>query len=754
MRKIIIISFITMMLISISLFNDVKAGDIFTIEDWESYNLGATSGISSGGSWIVYDSGGESLITTGAYSGKCLLLKGFATAPTMYYNISTTYEYIGKISIWIEGITSLPGLFIKYFDNDILVINIYFSSNLIRYEPIDAGWTTFSTAASTEDGWFNITHVVDNTMNYTWWNQGDGSTDYKVGACNKTDDWDTIDRILIYGNSGVDVCIDNIVFDTTSSQEGCSGVTTFQTRSTGDYFSLPANPYGRYLESQYIDFSGLGITGNMTNVSLSIGIDQYNQISSTLSDYSLVVNGNYLGHPDSWGRYDANGYWLNWNNFSIPLLNNYPVFSFGCLHYSALGYYWFDVGGSANNPIKNFKYHNNSILHNNSIYDGTIKNWDLIYKFNVTCYELGEAGNITSPSDFVTTTLYFDFYDSKTGTKLNVWDWRTVLGTPTWFKNMCQIQFYLKAISEGGNVSAIYPSTTGVTYSSTYVTFQNVLIAPYSYNEVIFFGQSSGNIKGFVNNQPVIWNKADDIIIVAPLGSYRVDLVRQDSNYIVDIPITNVTINWWENYTGSDFFIEFTNQNLCDYHVGDDSLLVYQVNNSLFSYYDGYIWEIQDGNNNTLKSGTIYFTGTEKAGYLVTNYVFPAMGEYHAVLYNISSSNLKDKLVYRGLNINVCAKGSSGIEQPSILPEIGQPLGSVVGMIITMFTLLAPFIIVGSLHLNFSPPMFVYASSGGMGIAVSTALGLFPTWLPFFVIAIGIIVTLFVYLYKGSGGGD
>jgi uncharacterized membrane protein len=58
------------------------------------------------------------------------------------------------------------------------------------------------------------------------------------------------------------------------------------------------------------------------------------------------------------------------------------------------------------------------------------------------------------------------------------------------------------------------------------------------------------------------------------------------------------------------------------------------------------------------------------------------------------------------------------------------------------------------LHLDISIHPVIYAFTGGLGIAISTVLGLFPTWLPFFVIACGIIIIIVFFLRGNGGGGD
>jgi len=92
------------------------------------------------------------------------------------------------------------------------------------------------------------------------------------------------------------------------------------------------------------------------------------------------------------------------------------------------------------------------------------------------------------------------------------------------------------------------------------------------------------------------------------------------------------------------------------------------------------------------------------------------------------------------------------LEDDGILPTLEQPLGSIVGMIITLFCLLAPFMVAVGLKMKQNIHPVVFAFSGGLGIAISVVLGLFPSWLPFFLIAIGIIIIVITYLTKTNNG--
>ena len=92
-----------------------------------------------------------------------------------------------------------------------------------------------------------------------------------------------------------------------------------------------------------------------------------------------------------------------------------------------------------------------------------------------------------------------------------------------------------------------------------------------------------------------------------------------------------------------------------------------------------------------------------------------------------------------------------------ILPDVDDSIGYILGLIITISVLLSPLIIAGMINSkqgkSIQIPSLAYAFSGGTGIAVSTALGFFPIWIPAFIIIVGILVGLMIYLRSNSGGG-
>lgn len=136
-----------------------------------------------------------------------------------------------------------------------------------------------------------------------------------------------------------------------------------------------------------------------------------------------------------------------------------------------------------------------------------------------------------------------------------------------------------------------------------------------------------------------------------------------------------------------------------------------------------------------------------------------AIGLWFVNVYDSDGSSSQTNALHVSISVSNLDEQGKTPSAP-FLPTLSQPLGSIVGLLITMFCLLSPFLLAGALNgsmgTGINPPLFVYAISGGLGIAISTILGLFPSWIVFFIIAIGIIIIFLMYFagILGNGGGE
>jgi len=93
-------------------------------------------------------------------------------------------------------------------------------------------------------------------------------------------------------------------------------------------------------------------------------------------------------------------------------------------------------------------------------------------------------------------------------------------------------------------------------------------------------------------------------------------------------------------------------------------------------------------------------------------------------------------------------------EQPSVLPKLDMVMGAIVGMIVTLFCLLAPLMVAKGLHVKTGIPPMVYSMSGSIGVIVCVLFGWFPIWALIFVLLVAIIMIAMQYIIKQKGSSD
>lgn len=139
--------------------------------------------------------------------------------------------------------------------------------------------------------------------------------------------------------------------------------------------------------------------------------------------------------------------------------------------------------------------------------------------------------------------------------------------------------------------------------------------------------------------------------------------------------------------------------------------------------------------------------------WVLNDFEFPSSGRYYITVWNTTGAGAieLDTKIHTSLTITVCPAYSGGGDGDvtGIFPYLGPLLGAIVGLIFTTFMILVPFILQGMFQLDRVHPV-VYMLTGSIGLSISTIFGWFPAWLPFFIIAIGIIIIVFTYLYQKS----
>lgn len=792
MRKIIIVSLIISLLLLTSLTNPVYATSTdydFGFEDCVAGDLQMiTTGLPAGSDNIFT----STVIVDGAYEG--VSSSGQRTGTRCFhdwggqcrFNASYTESlYLINFTMYLYTVTGACTVYFYNKTTSHLLVRMYFSAFQSKSCYYDESGTQIQYDTFVSSVYHKVGFQINNSIGDCGYIYDDaiegGSSRNPTYIANG----ERIDQIYI-DTGGQDIYYDDWewTLSTDISFEESEGEPTTQEFCNGiPQYSLldPLLKGQRFLESKYTDWTGLGLTGNLNNVELPISIDQ-SYISDDPADYKLRVNGIYFGEADNISEWDDyyDCYWLFWETYNIDIENDFPTFSFWCDAFNG-EYYWYQpmVWACSLYP---FKYHNITGQWQNTVFDGTYYDdsdcdYDLAYCFTVTSFNYSEPEPPETPDEFIITNLYFNFYDAKTGVKLQMIELSKALTYASlpyfpYEDSYAELLLTLTAMSDGGDETHIYmpveqePPYLYSYLSSQPVVYNGVTIAPYGNNTIDFMGGSLGNIAGKVNGKNVLWNRYTVVQEVQPFGDYDIYLIRYgESNWTEPIPDDELP-DYEDEY--GEFFIEFYDENPdkvveCYYRLGGKQpVLIYQVNDTLFgTYANGYLWEMTDSTGKKLQEGQIIFSSGEKNGFIPVPYVFTKEGYYQIHLYNMTVGSLKNEEVYRGEDVYVCKKtggGGGGGTGTTPVDFIfvnlgGSALGSIVGMIITIFSLLIPFMVARGMNIT-GIPMFVYAITGGMGIAISSILGLFPPWLPFFIIALGIIIAVIVYIYSGGSGGE
>lgn len=89
------------------------------------------------------------------------------------------------------------------------------------------------------------------------------------------------------------------------------------------------------------------------------------------------------------------------------------------------------------------------------------------------------------------------------------------------------------------------------------------------------------------------------------------------------------------------------------------------------------------------------------------------------------------------------------LQDVPFLPSLDPWLGGLAGLVITLVCLFLPVTLTRDKNIKIPYP--VYAMSGGVGISISIIFGFFELWIPFFIIIIGIIVSVVFHFSKKEG---
>jgi len=303
----------------------------------------------------------------------------------------------------------------------------------------------------------------------------------------------------------------------------------------------------------------------------------------------------------------------------------------------------------------------------------------------------------------------------------------------------------------------LYVNTSGQNYSGYNVEYMQIskdrYIAGYSHAEIAY--KSLGNNATFTITTPKGETSRYSTVLPAGEGVYRF-FISQDS----PIGKYNVTFKGQETFE-SYFYVVYDENNYIEFgkhsYYEDESFDVYLK----FDTRIGLIFKKENTLGNYIPQGqTIFFEKGLEIGYknIPRNIITPSEGNWIVEMWEVNN-RVPIRLKATHDCIVIPRTATEPILEPvesDLLPPIDGVLGAIVGLIITLFCTLSPFILLKGLKAKQNPPAITYAISGGTGIVVSVILGFFPFFvLPFILIA-GIIILLMQYVVnnKGGNGGE
>lgn len=242
--RIILLMFIVFILVvAIPLANIVSAAVPITLEDWESYNAGVSSGTGTYGSW-ERTSGNVVIANTALFpSGtKCLAFDYSQNNiyDRVYYNLTTDFSYIGSISLLFEMDYIAAGLgtdkhnYITFYNDTIPMIELDIRWDDTVDDAVEflyrdgAGvWQELYQSLFAGTPWddiniyWNMTAGAGNAMTYNLWFEGVGDVANDVASTYYIGDWATFDQIYFNGHNNLNKLyhfyLDDITIDTTYS---------------------------------------------------------------------------------------------------------------------------------------------------------------------------------------------------------------------------------------------------------------------------------------------------------------------------------------------------------------------------------------------------------------------------------------------------------------------------------------------------------------------------------------------------------
>lgn len=796
--------------------NVIATGVDVTLTDWDDESAGSQSGISGEIEYEQVTSKGTDywgVSTSWSVSGTKSFRYGFldATADPVqgWWNLTSEYDYIKSFSFYLRCPTMSAGgtePVIQFFNNGTKVMEFIFENSVAngRFSYYDIGTGDYEVIETNffllpQDAFkLTVTHNNTNSMIYRLYNITGSIEDTVEGGSAVGTEWTTFDSIYFdsglvsvgeYGHFFIDDF--KIHLEAETGQYGdVSGYDYIGSTSCDDYFY---SSYGvDYLETKWI-----GTLENTIIRALDLTIDGSDQ---TTGNYRCWINGNSIGQADYIFQ-QGEHYIARWIGFASPIDNEQIVAEFR--HYDSeetgLAYRWV-FGGSIYTDLNgdNWRgyYLHDKANNINGQFDSLSAGYDPCWKF----YFDAESWTPSPPATDWTDDLEFsgEGYLGKSPYDNSIEAYYQYSNVYiTWGVSNILLNNYMWIYDDDGNPVG---QTQQVYYGESFSPLK-LLEGAYD-GTVSFVPYNTGNYTvNIVRNGVIVANKTfyvyentnDYFLYTIPNPSYQTDSYTcyykytndEKDGYLCVFDVYETDVQWGNEldkwYIGNGTVtgnVQHYPQQLA--RNGYVWVIYVQVSNTIYTpvyqhnhfvrqdqYTDNTLsayYDVVNLNNNQVISFYHNYVGSEI--YLFINgvqtlnignrqngditYLCDQTGSYNASM-KINMNSTWYLLAWDTWQVTT----TTGEEtEAPILPTLTQPLGSIVGLIIVFGALIAPFLVAGKISNGaIQVPIFAYIISGGTGIAVATMMGCFPAWIPFFIVALGIISIVGAFVIKKQSDG-
>ncbi len=539
----------------------------------------------------------------------------------------------------------------------------------------------------------------------------------------------------------------------------------------------------KYLETKF------DVPTTMTIEAVDLVVSQaMTQRNYNFSDYGLVINGEEMGIPSCFVEHtiidcvESTGEQteysiLRWYDLSKSIANEKINFAFQSDEIGGLynNRYWVLPYGSVANDIfadghKGYKKHNTESKYLNTLYDGTELDKELLIKFYFT-----GSGETQAPSQDL---IYTDkaFYNTNDTIRIagEVSDLTLDNYIDLYIDNISKtIQKFPKLISGVDFTTSLFAPISGyysfalrrnsINYSMVNVTVYDLdrdytiytnpnpsspeerFTVNYTYNNA---DNRTGKLVMSLSNNLLDTDKYIDEFFIYDNGDGSIEGLSYPSERIIYFILavadpTNTTFTGVYYYTHAVKNIHL-NVLTIRYPTGNWRLDLSESDlraaAQRYDFTHNYLgWNIVVKLNGVL----IQDIGHESVG--TFEHAITESGIYNSTMVLITGQGEYLKAIAPQF-IVIDSEGEIPDQPSPLFPEVGQPLGAIIGLIITIGLTLVPMFIGGTLLRKVDIPPVLYAIFCALGMGVSIYFGFFDWWILFAVLFIALIVTILLYI--------